>query len=317
MIYTNSLLNQKKCGFFKPKARTIEMEEGIILHLFLAGEAISEKDGTIGSYYRGKYQPFTFTHNLQDLETVAKEFKDQNPIYFTPEWKRECEYKAPINYGLYSYEISGIMDLIKIEGSVAEIGDFKTGQTLVDTSSIESCFQAVLYSYLLLDKHKEIDTVTFSYIYTKIGIVKQVSFSRSDIETLRFYILMKIAISENIGYKDGSHCVYCSRLSSCPIIMEKIDRFCSGDRKQDWKELKQIEKTVSAIIEEKKKEFEKDDSLWSWVKAYYVNPANLTEEQRSLIESKKERQKISSATAIKLQELGAEVEESGYKKLKI
>jgi hypothetical protein len=293
------------------------MEEGIILHLFLAGEAISEKDGTIGSYYRGKYQPFTFPHNLQELETVAKEFKEQNSIYFTSEWKRECEYKAPINYGLYSYEISGIFDLFKIDGDKAEIGDFKTGQTVVDTSSIESCFQAVLYSYLVLDKHKNVETVTFSYIYTKIGIVKQISFSRNDIETLRFYILMKIAISENVGYKDGSHCVYCARLSSCPIIMEKIDRFCSGTKEQDWKELKLIEKAISIMMEEKKKEFEKDDTLWSWVKAFYVNTAALTPEQKQLIESEKERKKISKAVAIKLQEMGAEVEESGFRKLKI
>lgn len=321
MIITNSLLNRKKCSRFLPASAGIEAEEGTILHYLLASLPIPELNGVLGSEYRGEFRPFRFHHNFQELEAVALEIKEKNPDLFEKKWEQEKELKADLNFGIYSYKLSGIMDLLKIDGNTAYIADWKTGRTEVDITSLESSSQAVFYAYLVLSQeflnYPDVDTVSFTYVYTKSNTRKEIRFTKADLDTLRFYILIRIITTEEAGMKSGNHCTYCQNLSSCPLMLELIDRFESGDDKQDYKELKLLEKLVAAKIEKKKKELEAVPELWHTVRTYYVYPETLTAEQKALLEKKeKEKIRVSSAIARKLKEAGAVVEESGYKKFK-
>jgi len=286
--YSQSYLTKKStCNGFKSAGTSSQAEEGVILHAFYANQQLEQVDGIYGATYRDTFNPFKFDHNLEELKEEADQFKLDNPQWFTSDWVVEETIDADLTHFDISENVTGILDLYKIEGKKATIADFKTGQQEVDLRNLETLYQAIQYSYLIFKTNINVDTVTFIWIYTrKDGFTKDITFKRSDLDFIKATIYFKIKMSKEAGLKATKICNYCVNANTCPVINQQLNLLLEGDLKPNYDTCLLLENIIKKRKEELKDSVKDQKKYFTISSSSYILLDNLTQDQYNQIKSK-------------------------------
>ena len=309
-IYTVSKIKAiLACSGFENDPRgSVALEKGSIIHdIFENGLKNYDKKG---STYRGNFRPYTHKHNIQEYEDIAEVFMSEHPEFFTEEWEKEQEINCTTTNG---FEISGIVDIMKVSGTSAVLCDYKTGVSRAKLSNELDMLQAIWYSFIVFKTKPSITSVKWSFLYVEgdEDFYLTVNFDVGHMARLESIIEKYIFASKFTGMKVQNRCAWCKKKATCPLLGKEAETLEGKGVKKVKANKKACESFVKDVrdtrLEEGKAKSEDQIEGFTTIKSFYLGTHQLTEKER--LKLVKERIKLTKKQAIYYKDLGFFVEE--------
>jgi len=114
--------------------------------------------------------------------------------------------------------LTGHADLMSIRGTVARIGDFKTGRVDIDHAQ-----QMRAYAALALLENTELTEVTVTVIWIRDGEIENYTMRADELSSWTRGLIERVAETDG-AYHPGRHCTFCPRSHECEAATALVRR---------------------------------------------------------------------------------------------
>jgi ATP-dependent exoDNAse (exonuclease V) beta subunit len=301
--YTASSLKKAlKCkGFEQENATSQAMERGSILHDLLSGKEYS----TQYSMYKGEKRQYKFEHDIEALEEIVDqvraEYRDIVELYNSEEILT-TEISSLLNENYY---LEGIIDRYLVSGTEAHIVDWKSGRSRLKVDDPMDMLQSIVYSLLVFKIFKNVQKISFEYIYIETFYSQELVYERKDMQGLENLIDALVYSIKNVGYNVGEHCKYCNKADKCPLVDETLRQVLYKEIElENLKVYKKIVNNALDLRKETLKETDEGKMMLRSIQYHYVKKQNL--QASDLLELVSDEVKINKLKAKELNEKGIE-----------